>query len=432
MSEMNTKIEVIASQKVDYGKKVKQVLLDNVVPILFIIICLIGVKLAKQPPLYILNELVARIARNSFVVLALIIPVLAGMGLNFAIVLGAMAGQIAIIAVTHWEVTGLGGLAATILLCTPFAILFGYLTGKLLNKTKGQEMITSLILGFFANGLYQLVFLFLVGTIIPMKNPVLVLSAGVGVKNTVDLAAIKYSLDNILKLSVSKSMFIFGSLCLLVMMVYYVYKVVLKKSKIQNPMKFFVYVGCSAGIGALGLLLMNMKSVYNLVLLPIAIFVMIGLLCLFNVFIVKTKLGQEFRTVGQDMHIAKVSGIHVDKIRVIAIVISTVLAAWGQIIFLQNIGTLNTYGSHEQVGMFAVAALLIGGASVTKATIGHALMGTILLHTLFIVSPQAGKNLLGSAEIGEYFRSFVAYGVIGVSLGLHAWKHQVQARKKTS
>ncbi|SHJ75048.1 simple sugar transport system permease protein [Geosporobacter subterraneus DSM 17957] len=432
MSEMNVKIETKVIQKPDYRKKAKQILLENIVPILFIIICLIGVKLAKQPPLYILNELVARVARNSFIVLALIIPVLAGMGLNFAIVLGAMAGQIAIIAVTHWKITGLAGLLTTVLLCTPFAIIFGYLTGKLLNKTKGQEMITSMILGFFANGLYQLLFLFLVGTIIPMKNPVLVLSAGVGIKNTIDLTAVKYSLDNIFKLSMTKTMIAFGVLCVAVMIVHLAYRVFIKKSKPQNMIKYLVYTGIFAAIGTVGLMIMNTKSVYNMVLLPIVTLVVIGLLCLFNVFIVKTKLGQEFRTVGQDMHIAKVSGIHVDKVRVIAIIISTVLAAWGQIIFLQNIGTLNTYGSHEQVGMFAAAALLIGGASVTKATIGHALMGTILLHTLFIVSPQAGKNLLGSAEIGEYFRSFVAYGVIGVSLGLHAWKHQVQSKKKTS
>ncbi|MEW9122053.1 MAG: ABC transporter permease [Thermotaleaceae bacterium] len=432
MEDTKTKSKIMEATKPNYGKKAAQLLVENIVPILFIIICFIGIKLAAQPPLYILNELIARIARNSFIVLALIIPVLAGMGLNFAIVLGAMAGQIAIIAVAHWQISGLAGLMTTVILCTPFAIIFGYLTGILLNKTKGQEMITSMILGFFANGLYQLVFLFLIGTIIPMKNPVLVLSGGVGIKNTVDLAAIKYAIDNILKMSFSQSLFIFSTLTFSIMALYFIYKVFIKKSKLSSMIKFAVYGLLVAIIGITGLSLMTQKSVFNMVQIPVITFVVIAVLCLFNIFIVKTKLGQEFRTVGQDMHIAKVSGINVDRIRIIAIVISTVLAAWGQIIFLQNIGTLNTYGSHEQVGMFAAAALLIGGASVTKATIGHALMGTILLHTLFIVSPQAGKNLLGSPEIGEYFRSFVAYGVIGVSLGLHAWKHQVQARKKSS
>ena len=52
----------------------------------------------------------------------------------------------------------------------PLAIVMGYLAGLVLNRAKGREMITLMILGFFVNGLYQLVFLFLVGTVIPMKN----------------------------------------------------------------------------------------------------------------------------------------------------------------------------------------------------------------------------------------------------------------------
>jgi simple sugar transport system permease protein len=174
----------------------------------------------------------------------------------------------------------------------------------------------------------------------------------------------------------------------------------------------------------------TIKSLINNISVPLATVVVVGLLCVFNVFILKTKAGQDFRSVGQDMNIAKISGIPVDKIRIRAILISTVLAGWGQLIFLQNIGTLNTYGSHEQVGTFAIAALLIGGASVTKATIGQAIIGTALFHTLFIVSPQAGKNLFGNAQIGEYFRVFVAYGVIGVSLGLHAWKQLFDKKNK--
>ena len=112
----------------------------------------------------------------------------------------------------------------------------------------------------------------------------------------------------------------------------------------------------------------------------------------------------------------------------IATVISTVCAAWGQLFFLQNLGTLNTYSSHEQVGMFSIAALLVSGATVSRATVGQALIGTILFHTLFVVSPLAGKALLGDAQIGEYFRVFVAYAVITVALVLHAWQTARRAR----
>ena len=92
------------------------------------------------------------------------------------------------------------------------------------------------------------------------------------------------------------------------------------------------------------------------------------------------------------------------------------------IIFLQNMGTLNTYNSHNQIGMFSAAALLVGGASVSKANIRNVFLGVILFHLMFYVSPYAGKNLIGEAQLGEYFRVFVSYGVITLSLVLYELK----------
>ena len=109
------------------------------------------------------------------------------MGLNFALVIGAMAGQIGLITIKIFDIGGLPGIIAAALIATPFAIIFGLGTGSILNRTKGQEMITSLILGFFAMGLYQLVFLLLMGTVIPVKDPEIILPGGIGLKNALDL-----------------------------------------------------------------------------------------------------------------------------------------------------------------------------------------------------------------------------------------------------
>lgn len=95
--------------------------------------------------------------------------------------------------------------------------------------------------------------------------------------------------------------------------------------------------------------------------MPVVTFLITILLCVAIKYLLKTKLGQDFRAVGQSQQIAKVAGINVDKVRILAIIFSTVLAALGQIIFLQNLGILTTYGSHVQVGTFAVAAILVGG-----------------------------------------------------------------------
>lgn len=413
--------------KDNFMGKAKEYIFNNMVTILFVILCLVGLSLSGQPISLVLNELVIRIARNSFLVLALIIPVIAGMGLNFGIVIGAMAAQIIIIAVTHWGIVGVPGFLLCVVLTTPLAIIFGYFTGKLLNKTKGQEMITSMILGYFANGLYQLLFLFLIGTLIPMNNPVLMISGGVGIKNTVDLTGgIKYALDNIFNKSLYYVVYNMALIALLICVALIIYSVIKKKKNLKGLIikaiiSLVVFVGCQ--INSVAILL-------NYVGVPIVTMLVIAALCIFNILIFKTKLGQDFRTVGQNPVVANASGINVDKTRIKAIVISTVLAAWGQLIFLQNIGTLNTYGSHEQVGMFAIAAILIGGATVSKATNKQAILGVILFHTLFIVSPTAGKNLFNNAQIGEYFRVFVAYGVICVSLVLYAWKDHVKAKEE--
>jgi len=421
------------------GSDVKKLLIRNSVTILFAIICLGGIYFSKLPLFFIVNELLTRFTRNTFLVLALIIPVVAGMGLNFSIVIGGMAGQAAIIIVTYMGVTGLPGFLLCIAIAVPIAIGLGIMTGRLLNKTRGQEMIASMISGFFANGIYQFIFLVMIGTVIPFTNKVMLKPDGIGLRNTIDLSGgrdadgIKYALDSLIKwplFTVGFVIFLAGaSYC-----AYKLYKIKKGTTHFNKIEAIFNLVLTLIGTGLCAYMVFNpnlplkLKMLSNIklsVMSAVALFI----ICIFNTIFLRTKLGQDMRSCGHDQHIAQVSGINVDKTRVIAITISMVLAAWGQIIFLQNMGVLNTYGSHVQIGLFSVAAILIGGASVSKATVRQALLGVILLHTLFIVSPKAGQELLGDAQIGELFRSFVAYGVIGVALGLHAWK-QVAAKAK--
>lgn len=399
---------------------IKEILRQNVVVLIFLVLTIAGILLSELPFYFLVTELVSRITRNSFLVLSLIIPILAGVGLNFGIVVGAMAGQISLILITYLGVDGFLGIILCIISATPLAIFFGWLTAKLFNKTKGQEMIAGLIVGFFANGLYQFFFLFIVGKVIKLKDTPMLKPDGVGLRNTISMGSkygegIKYSLDYLYRINIWHMLIIVGFVAIIVKVV----KSIRKKIK-MNLLAFIPHalllILCLVVLVTPRLrLLSNIKA-------PVVTWLIISGLCFFTVLIMKTKLGQDFKAVGQNQHISSVAGINVDKTRTIAVVISTVLASWGQIIFLQNIGTMNTYGSHMQVGMFAIAAILIGGASVAKANIWQALIGTILFHSIFIVSPTAGKALFGDAQIGEFFRAFIVYGVIGVSLGLHAWK----------
>ena len=354
----------------DKENKLKSFFLNNSVPVLILILVIIMFPLSGLSGEYMMREMISRISRNLFLIMSLLIPIAAGMGLNFGIVLGAMGGQLALILVTDWQIVGLQGIFLAMILSIPFSMLLGYVGGVVLNRAKGREMITSMILGFFINGVYQLVVLYSMGKIIPVRDTTLLLSSGRGIKNTVDLTDVAGALDKTLSFK------IFG---------------------------FEI---------------------------PTLTLILIVILCFFVIWFRKTKLGQDMRAVGQDMEVSKSAGIEINKVRIYAIMISTILAGFGQIIYLQNLGTINTYNSHEQIGMFSVAALLVGGASVARATIPNAIGGVILFHTMFVVAPRAGKALMGSAQMGEYFRVFISYGIIALVLIMYEWRRKKEKEKE--
>lgn len=354
------------------GKKEKilSFLRTSSVPILFIIICAFCIPLSGLSANMLVNEIITRMGRNAFLILSLLIPIMAGMGLNFGMTLGAMAGEIALILVSDWQIVGIPGMVLAMILSVPLSTLLGLFCGKILNMAKGREMITSYIISYFINGVYLLVVLYMMGSIIPIKHSSIKLPRGYGIRNTVSLLNMRQKLDNLIPL------------------------------KINIP-----------GIGV--------------VKIPVMTFIIIALLCLVIVWFRRTKLGQDMRAVGQDMDVARDAGINVERTRILSIVISTVLAGFGMIIYLQNMGNIATYSSHSQIGMFCIAALLVGGASVEKASIGNVFLGVILFHTMFIVAPRAGAAITGDSMIGEYFRVFVSYAVITIALVMY----ETQKRK---
>ena len=335
---------------------------NNSVPLMFILICAICIPLSGFSVGYLLNEIMTRMGRNIFLILSLLIPIMAGMGLNFGMTLGAMAGEIALILVSDWQIWGIPGIILAMIISIPISIGLGMLCGKILNMAKGREMVTSYIISYFINGIYQLVVLYMMGSVIPIKHADIRLPRGYGIRQTVSLLNMRQALDNLLAIRIGG------------------------------------------------------------VKIPVLTFIIIAIMCLAIIWFRRTKLGQDMRAVGQDMQVARDAGINVEKTRIISIVISTVLAGFGMIIYLQNMGNISTYSSHSQIGMFCIAALLVGGASVEKASIGNVFLGVILFHTMFIVAPKAGAAITGDSMIGEYFRVFVSYAVITVALVMYETK----------
>ena len=406
-------------------KNWREFIRNNVVTIMFIVVCTVCMIFSGYAPNYVMYELFGRLSRNAFIVLALIIPIIAGMGINFAITIGAMAAQIACILVLEWGIQGFGGFLTAAALTVPMASVFGFLIGKILNKMKGQEMIGGMILGYFANGLYQLLCLFIFDNIIPINNPDLTIKGSKGIANTMDLSkagGMGGTLEKLWRLPMAQATLVFAAVIAVILIIGHV------RSHRKNNKKLGVQLGALAVVCVV-MQLPVMKDLFSMVQVPMATFGIVALLCLFNVLIMRTRLGQQFRAVGQNRTVANAAGINVDKVRIIAITISTVLAGWGQLIFVQNLGAFQTYGAADQVGLYAGAAILVGGASVVRATNTQALLGTVLFHLMFILAPAAGKNLFGDAAIGEYFRVFMCYGVIALALVMHAWSSVAKKKK---
>ena len=305
---------------------------------------------------FVFNQVLTRFIRDGILVLSLIIPVVAGMGLNFAITVGAMSMQTALLIMIGYRIGGITGILLAIVIGVALSVLLGYVIGIILNRVKGTEMITTIIIGFLFNSIYQLIFLVGFGTVIPVLNKEIILTRGIGVRNTVDLGMYRNTIDKLW---------------------------LIKLDQLEVPLFMILVVLLFAAI----------------------IF-----------YILHTRFGQEVKAVGSSSGTSEVLGINAQMIRIKVMILSTVLAAFGQLAYLQNIGMFDVYTAHLSNDVIACAALLAGGASIKSAKIRHALLGVFLFHTLFIVSPQAGQNLFNNAALGEYFRSFIAYGTIAAAL----------------
>ena len=357
------------NNNIPLNKRAVELARNNAVPIMFIIICAVFIPMAGFSPSHLLNEIITRMGRNLFLVLCLLFPIMAGMGLNFAMTLGAMGAEIAVILVADWQIWGIPGVVLAMILSIPFSAFLGFICGTLQNMAKGREMITSYIINFFINGWYQFIVLYVMGAVIPIIHASIMLPRGYGIRNTVSLLNMRQCLDDLLAIRVGG------------------------------------------------------------VKIPVLTFLLVGAFCLFIIWFRRTKLGQDMRAVGQDMEVAKAAGINVDRTRIISVVMSTVCAGFGMVIYLQNIGNLPTYTGHAQIGMFCIAALLVGGASVEKAGIGNAFLGVILFHLMFIVAPGAGAFITGDSMVGEYFRVFLSYGVITLALIMYEAKKRMAKSK---
>ena len=97
--------------------------------------------------------------------------------------------------------------------------------------------------------------------------------------------------------------------------------------------------------------------------------------------------------------------------RTLSVILSTWLGAVGIIIYEQSFGFIQLYMGPFNMAMPAVSAILLGGASVNKASIANVVIGTLLFQGILTMTPSVMNGLI-QMDVSEVIRIIVSNGMI--------------------
>ena len=125
----------------------------------------------------------------------------------------------------------------------------------------------------------------------------------------------------------------------------------------------------------------------------------------------RTKAGLSMSAVGKNEKFSQATGIDADKSRKQSVIISTVIAAIGIVVYQQSFGFIQLYLALFNMAFPAIAAILIGGASVNRVTIWHVMIGTFLFQGILTMTPTV-VNAVIKTDMSETIRIIVSNGMI--------------------
>lgn len=294
------------------------------------------------------TNLFNRFSWNAVLVLAMVPMIHSGCGLNFGLPFGIIAGLLGGTISIELGFTGAMSFVMAIAFATPFAIIFGFLYGVLLNHIKGGEMMVATYVGFSAVS-----FMCMMWLLLPYHSPTMVWGyEGKGLRTTISLEGFYDKvLSRFLEIRIGNLVFPTGAIL------------------------FFVLLS----------------------------FLMWCFL--------RTKTGTAMTAVGSNPIFAKASGVNVDKIRTLSVIMSTWLAAIGILIYEQGFGFIQLYMAPFNMALPAVSAILIGGATVNKASIANVVIGTLLFQGIVTMTPTVMNSMI-HMDMSEVIRIIVSNGMI--------------------
>ena len=294
------------------------------------------------------TNLFNRFSWNAVLVLAMVPMVHSGCGLNFGLPLGIISGLLGATLSIELGFTGFASFVMAVLIATPFALIFGVGYGWLLNKIKGGEMMIATYVGFSSVS-----FMCMMWLLLPYHKPDMVWGlAGKGLRTTISLEGYFAGvLSNFMQIQIGK------------------------------------------------------------LVIPTGALLVFALLAFLMWAFLHTKTGTAMTAVGSNPTFARAAGINIDKVRMLSVVMSTWLAAVGILMYEQGFGFIQLYMAPFNMALPAVSAILIGGASVNKASVANVIIGTILFQGIVTMTPTVMNSMI-HMDISEVIRIIVSNGMI--------------------
>lgn len=344
---MNEKVNT-KKEKNWLGKLVDGYGLPRLIITLFLILLLVMAPFVGADLPTQISNIIARFSWNGILVLAMVPMVHSGCGLNFGLPLGIISGLLGATLSIEFGFTGPLSFVMAILISTPFALVLGAVYGWLLNKIKGGEMMIATYVGFSSVSLMCMMWL-----ILPYKSPNMVWGlSGKGLRTTISLEGYYNEvLANFLRIRIGNLDIPVGTLL------------------------FFAVLA-------------------------------FGIWAFFH-----TKTGTAMTAVGSNPVFAQAAGISVNKMRLLSVMMSTWLAAVGILVYEQGFGFVQLYMAPFYMALPAVSAILIGGATVNKASITNVIIGTVLFQGIVTMTPTVMNNMI-HMDMSEVIRIIVSQGMI--------------------
>ena len=298
-------------------------------------------------PMQITNTL-NRFSWNAVLVLAMVPMIHSGCGLNMGLPLGIIAGLLGGTLSIQFGFDGGSSFFMAILIATPFAVLLGGGYGLLLNKLKGGEMMVATYVGFSAVS-----FMCMMWLLLPYTSPTMVWGlSGKGLRTTISLQGFYDKvLANWAQIKIGDLVIPTGSLLFFALLAFLVWA-------------FF-----------------------------------------------HTKTGTAMTAVGSNPAFARASGINVDKMRLLSVIMSTWLGAIGILVYQQGFGFIQLYLAPNNLTLPTVSAILIGGATINKASIPNVIIGTLLFQGIVTMTPTVMNSMI-HMDMSEVIRIVVSNGMI--------------------